>query len=96
MIAAIGNAARTATKLGAATVKGYAEPVNLATRLKPAVVRIAWRYRQRVRNCHPGVWVGRCRAGALGNGLDFWGASFEVGYSQSFLIGLNGIRQSLA
>ena len=29
MIAAIGNAARTATKLGAATVKGYAEPVNI-------------------------------------------------------------------
>ena len=29
MIAAIGNAARTAKKLGAATVKGYAEPVNI-------------------------------------------------------------------
>ena len=29
MIAAIGNAARTAMKLGAATVKGYAEPVNI-------------------------------------------------------------------
>ena len=26
---------------------------HLATRLRPAVVRIAWRYRQRVRNCHP-------------------------------------------
>jgi adenylate cyclase len=29
IIAAIGKAARTATKLGAATVKGYAEPVNI-------------------------------------------------------------------
>ena len=47
------------------------ERQHLATGLKPAVVRIAWRYRQRVRNCHPGVWVGRCQAGALGNGLDF-------------------------
>jgi hypothetical protein len=29
IVAAIGNAAGTATKLGAATVKGYAEPVNI-------------------------------------------------------------------
>ena len=29
IVAAIGNAAGTATKLGAATVKGYVEPVNI-------------------------------------------------------------------
>jgi adenylate cyclase len=29
IVAAMGNAAGTATKLGAATVKGYAEPVNI-------------------------------------------------------------------
>jgi class 3 adenylate cyclase len=29
IVAAIGNAAGTATKLGPATVKGYTEPVNI-------------------------------------------------------------------
>jgi hypothetical protein len=28
---------------------------------------------------------GACRAGALGNGLDFWCAALEVGYCQYFL-----------